>query len=278
MREDRLAEAREGCNTDATDALEHDAGSPMMRPMATLALPPPFEALAAGRGDAFEAARRAAREGAGAGLLAFADGRRDALDAAVVCEPETALARAWPAALAAALAMADALGAEGPPNLPVTFAWPDRILVNGALVGGVRAAAPEGAAPEAAPPWLLLGVGVRLRHPAGWGEPGLRPDRTALAEEGFEAPDPAALAEGFARHLLFWLDRWVEGGTEPIARHWLARRAPEDGGAALDPATGDLVAPGGARRALAEALRRPSWRLDEEAPAALRERPQGRPS
>ena len=232
-----------------------------MMPLANPCFPPAFEPRAAGRADALEAACRAAREGAEAGCLVWADERPGLLDVAVVCEPEMALARAWPAALAAALALADALGALGPPNVPVTFGWPDRVAVNGALVGGVRAAAPEGAPPDAMPAWLVLGAGVRIRQPEGWGEPGLRPELTSLVEEGFEALEPAALAEAFARHLLFWLDRWG-AAPEEVARRWAARRAEGDGGGAFDPASGDLLGLGG-RRTLAQALRSPGWTLRE---------------
>ena len=50
-----------------------------------------------------------------------------------------------PVALVAVVAMGDAIGALAPPVVAVTNAWPDRIEVNGALVGGAALHALPGA-------------------------------------------------------------------------------------------------------------------------------------
>ncbi|MGQ9370336.1 biotin/lipoate--protein ligase family protein [Azospirillum sp. ST 5-10] len=230
--------------------------APAVARVAAPVLPPPFEPVGCEPGeDAFRRALAEAGAGAGAGRLVWGAGP-DRLDVAVVLEPDTDLRGAVRAALAAQVAMAEALAALGPPHKPVSVRWPDGLAVDGAAVGRVRAGWPPRAGADAAPDrlpdwlpdWLVVGVTLRLRHDGG--EPGLEPERTALAEEGFGDLAAADLVEAFARHLLHGLHRWEEEGFAPLARHWLARR---DGDGALDPATGDRLA-GTERHGLLAAL------------------------
>lgn len=241
-----------------------------MEPLAALTaprFPPAFDAVAVGRSDAFRSALEAAQGGAGAGTLVFAQ-HPDFFDVAVVFEPEMVLRQSWPAALVTMLAISNALGALGPDNIPVNFTWPDRVEVNGGLVGGVRVAAAPGTGEDAVPAWLVAGVTLRMRYPETVDAPGRQPDRTALHEEGFGEVGAGELLESFAHHLLYWVHQWVEVGPEAVAVHWLSHLAPEAGGGArlgLDPATGDLLRQVSGtleREALARALAAPSWSLD----------------
>ncbi|TDH59997.1 hypothetical protein E2C06_24635 [Dankookia rubra] len=193
-------------------------------------------------GDAMARAMALAPE-RGAGTLAWVRSAGRA-EAAMVLEPELPLAAARLAFLAACNALADALAAEGPPEIPVEFAWPGRLRVNGAACGAVRLAAPPGCAEEEVPAWLVLGMEARiaLTLPV---EPGERPDLTGLAEEGWEGLSAAELTAGWARHLMASLDDWQARGPRRLSENFLARLADErevpGQRRGIDPATGDLV-------------------------------------
>jgi BirA family transcriptional regulator, biotin operon repressor / biotin---[acetyl-CoA-carboxylase] ligase len=192
----------------------------------------------------------------GAGTLAWVRSAAR-IEAAVVLEPEQTLAAARPALFAATSALADALAAFGPPEVPLTFRWPAEVIVNGGWVGKARIAWPEGCAEDAVPGWIVVGVEARLIFPKGW-EPGLGLAQTALAEEGWDMEEASAaeLTAGWARHLMAGLAEWqradATGGFRRMAERFLARLErdePGEGGKrGLDPATGDLVVERDGRR------------------------------
>ncbi|WP_375262156.1 biotin/lipoate--protein ligase family protein [Palleronia sp.] len=232
--------------------------------MTELLLPPAFEPVFV-RTDPFAAAVRDVEGELDQGNFFWSESS-SLFDAALVLAPEFPVPRMWPARCATMLAVAEALGALGPPTVEVTFSWPDRIMVNGATVGGVRLALPRDAEPEAVPDWLVIGLTLRLRYPAGTA-PGLWPDQTALTEEGFEDATPRELAEAFGRSLLYWLHQWTEVGPERVATHWLAYLDPAGTTkSSLDLATGDLLRSAldgnAVRDPLPPAGDPPGWSLD----------------
>jgi BirA family transcriptional regulator, biotin operon repressor / biotin---[acetyl-CoA-carboxylase] ligase len=210
-----------------------------------------------GAGDALAHAVKLAPDH-GAGTLVWARSAAR-IEAAVVLEPEQPLRAARPALFAAASALADALAAFGPPEVPLTFGWPGTVFVNGGQAGAVRLAAPPGAEEET-PAWIAVGVEARLAFPRGW-EPGQGLHQTALEEEGWDltqASNPE-LTAAWARHLMAGLDEWQARGFRRLAERYLARLEGAEAGVkrGLDPATGDLILDrDGARtrRSLAEAL------------------------
>jgi biotin-(acetyl-CoA carboxylase) ligase len=199
-------------------------------------------------GDAMSRAVAAAPEhGAGTLVWVRSAGR---IEVAVVLEPEQPLAAARAAIYAAASALGDALAAFGPPEVPLTFRWPDLVFVNGGQIGQVRIAWPDGTAEDAVPDWLVVGAEARLSFPRGW-EPGHGLVQTALAEEGWDLEEASAaeLTAAWARHLMAGLAEWQRndptGGFRRLAERALARTEKDermgDGKRGLDPATGDLV-------------------------------------
>lgn len=193
-------------------------------------------------GDAMARAVALAAE-RGAGTLAWVRSAGRA-EAAVVLEPEMPLAAARLAFLAAANALADALAADGPPEIPVEFAWPGTLRVNGAACGLLRLAAPPGCVEAEIPAWLVVGMEARISLTQRQ-EPGETPDRTGLAEEGWEGLTAAELTAGWARHLMAGLDDWQAKGPRRLSEHFLARlidaRDVPGQRRGIDPATGDLV-------------------------------------
>jgi BirA family biotin operon repressor/biotin-[acetyl-CoA-carboxylase] ligase len=241
-------------------------------------LPPIYRGVGIARGGAFaHALDRVAGGDVEAGTLVWTR-RADRLDCAVVLEPDQPLAASLPVVYVALLGLSDALGALGPPNIPVTFGWPDRIEVNGATVGGVRLAVAEArGAADAIPDWMVLGVSVQVHGFPDDDSPGLRADRTALHEEGFGEVEALPLLESFSRHFLAWMNTWQDDGFDQVCAAWVARAADYDGEVALTVAGEELTGiftgidgvgglllgmRDGVRRVpLEAALREPSWGL-----------------
>jgi biotin-(acetyl-CoA carboxylase) ligase len=225
-----------------------------------LDLPPPFRLVALREiGDAVaHASAHAAKLGAGA--LVFV-GRFDLAEFAVVLEPEQPLAVARLACYAGMVALGDTLAALAPPEKPIAFGWPDRIYVDGGLVGGGRLIWPDGVDEDRVPDWLVFGAAIRTVFVDR--EAAMLSPATALAEEGFSDAGPERVAEGFARHLMVAIDRWQERGFAAIAGEFRARMTGEAGIDCAIDESGDLrVRRAGvpaARRALATALMAPSW-------------------
>jgi hypothetical protein len=191
-------------------------------------------------GDAMaEAVRLAPVQGAG--TLAWV-GAYARAEAALVLEPELPLAEARLALLAGCTALADALAADAPTEIPGPFRGSATRLVTGAECCRLALTAPSGAAADAVPDWLVLGMEIALQ-PRESAEPGLAPDRTTLAEEGWEAPDAALLTAAWARHLMAGLDDWQARGPRRLCEHFLARLAGHAGRRGIDPKTGDLLLP-----------------------------------
>ncbi|GEP12182.1 biotin/lipoate--protein ligase family protein [Methylobacterium gnaphalii] len=195
----------------------HDAG------LACLLLPPGFSARLAERspGAHLEACRLAAAGQAEPATLVI--GRRDDLiEFSVVLAPDEPLASARRAFFAGMVALGDAVGAYGPPEMPVTFDWDGSLNFNGARLGGGRLGWPEGCAEEDDPDWLVFSAAL-IGSKAAFGDPGHTPESTALDEEGFGGGLRMALIESFARHLTKAFEVWREDGFERIAAIYLSR-------------------------------------------------------
>jgi biotin-(acetyl-CoA carboxylase) ligase len=204
-------------------------------------LPSVFTPVALREGGDTMARAMALAPAQGAGTLLWF-GTAACAEAALVLEPELPLAAARLVLLAGANALADALSHGSPAEIPVQFGWPGKILVNGAACGALALAAPPGVLPAAVPDWLVIGLSVALA-PSGVdpAEPGLTPDRTTLAEEGWDAHDGAVLIAAWARHLMAGLDDWQAHGPKRLCETYLARLVAPAGARGIDPAGGDLL-------------------------------------
>ena len=188
-------------------------------------LPPIYavKALRAGR-DAFVEAVGRAKAGDPAGIFLWAR-RSDCIDLAVVLEPDHPRAQSVPVCLVAMVAMLDALGGVIEPSVGVTFGWPDRIDVNGALVGGLRLGVAPCAAADDVPDWMVIGITIAVSGDLSDDSPGLKPDRTTLFDEGCGPVDIIDFLERFGRYLLHWMNRWQEDGLDPVRHAWLGRES-----------------------------------------------------
>lgn len=166
------------------------------------------------------AAAAGAPDGVAAGTLFWSD-RDDALDAALALAPENALGDAMAMVFAVANGLGDAIGALTPPEVALTWEWPDIVKVNGARCGTVRAEA-AGRDPEATSPWLVVGVTIQIAARSD-AEPGRDPSVTALIEEGCADLTRQRLLESWSRHSLVWINRWLDDGFRPLHDAWVAR-------------------------------------------------------
>ena len=196
--------------------------------------------------DPFLRARFAAAHGAPDGALYWSR-REDRMACALVLRPEGPAADSLPAALVAMLALGDAVSALAAPGVDLQLGWPDRLIVNGATAGRLRADWEEG--------WIVLGLTVSVMLDPDH-EPGRTPDRTTLHDEGCGEITAAGLLESFSRHFLHWLDRWQEEGFGAVRSAWRARageRAGLDDRGDLPPEPGEA----GRMLSLAAALKAP---------------------
>ncbi|BAT60395.1 hypothetical protein GJW-30_1_02932 [Variibacter gotjawalensis] len=227
-----------------------------------LVLPPPFSpVMLREAGDAF--AHACAIAGPDQAAVLVWVGRFDAVEFALILEPEETLAQARRAFYAGMVALGDALAVHAPPEKPIHYGWPDAIMVDGGVVGGGRFAWPSGAGEQDVPDWLVFGASVRTVT-MGAGEPGLLPFSTALEEEGFDGLETGALIESFSRHFMTALEVWREDGFAELGKQYLARLPAASGVRREFADNGDLVELGILKkdrdiRGLAEALRLPTW-------------------
>lgn len=164
-----------------------------------LDLPPPYALLTPASGAAFDhAVAQAAR---GAGTLVWVP-HPLVIDLAVVLEPAEPLAVARQVLFAGLLAAGEALAAICPPEKPIAFAWPDRLLYDTAPLGQARLASRGTDVPD----WLVLGLHLDLSGEDGFGD--------------FDSGDYVAM---FARHLMLVLDTWQTAGPAPVVARFAAR-------------------------------------------------------
>jgi biotin-(acetyl-CoA carboxylase) ligase len=171
--------------------------------------------------DPFDRALSVAAD-AEAGTLLWSIGQ-DACECAVVLAPEQSLEKSLPVVLVAMLGLGDALGSLAPPVVAVTFGWPDRLEVNGGVIGGVRMARAPTDAPIAVPDWMVIGFGVAMRGSWAGEDPGDHVLRTTLADEGCGEIQTLDLLEALSRHFLAWMNRWQADGVGPIQQAWMSR-------------------------------------------------------
>jgi BirA family biotin operon repressor/biotin-[acetyl-CoA-carboxylase] ligase len=168
----------------------------------------------------FEIAIERAREGTDAGLIVHRI-RPDLLSAAIVLAPEDPLENAMAMIFAAANGFADAFGALAPSEVAAQFDWPGGIRINGAKCGRFRAAASTHD-PSAIADWLVIGLELPF-FAAADDEPGSAPDRTTLWDEGCGEIEPRQLLESWSRHMLVWINTWLDEGMPRLHGDWRGR-------------------------------------------------------
>ncbi|MBP2312404.1 biotin--[acetyl-CoA-carboxylase] ligase [Azospirillum soli] len=199
---------------------------------ARLRLPPGFRVEAfASVGSTNDEAKALARSGAAEGTIVWAKrqeagrGRRGRawtspegnLYTSTVLRPGRPPAEAAQISFVAALAIAETAAAVLPETADIRCKWPNDVLVNGRKLSGILLESEAG--PDGGLAWLVLGVGINLRHfPEG-----TEFAATSLIAEGAPAMQPAGLLEVYAEQLATWYARWLEHGFALVRSAWMAR-------------------------------------------------------
>lgn len=194
-------------------------------------LPPAYRLVALKEIDSTNAeAKRRAAEGAEDGTLVWARrqtggyGRQGRgwssetgnLFLSLVVRPDCPLQTASQFSFITAVALGDAFGSVAPPMVEVNYKWPNDVLLNGRKAAGILLES-KGAAGRNLE-WLVIGVGANVSSfPTD-----TRLPATSLHFEGCPPSVSAVdLLEAFARHMLSWINIWLDGGFAPVRQAWL---------------------------------------------------------
>lgn len=208
-----------------TQAIEAEA--------ARLRLPPGFQLKAFDLvGSTNDEAKALARAGAAEGMLVWAKrqesgrGRRGRawtspegnLYSSLVLRPGRPPGEAAQVSFVAALAIADTAAEVLPDgDAEVRCKWPNDVLIRGRKLSGILLESEPAA--DGSVGWLVLGVGINLRHFPESADYAA----TSLAAEGAPALAPGALLEIYAAHIARWYGIWKSSGFGPIRKAWLGR-------------------------------------------------------
>lgn len=178
------------------------------------------------------AALAAIGEGGGEAGDIYWSTREDMAHLAVILEPDMAAGEALAMVPLAMVAAGDSIGAVGPPNLAITFGWPNQLIANGAVFGSVSMVFPGASKAQDHAQMAVLELQLRLTWPDGGGglpEPGELGGETVLHEEGCGDLDRTILIDSWSRHFLTWVDTWERDGFRPVHENWLYRAQVREG-------------------------------------------------
>jgi len=196
-----------------------------MKPLPTF---PPLltgQKLSDGKSIVKTANARAAKGALGAGDLLWSEAE-NSLEFAVVLEPEVTRERCGEMLYVMIVAFGDAAGALCPPEISITFQWPNAILMNRAMIGtcGLDISETEH---EGIPEWMVLSIKVAIRPERITDDPGKEAWRTTMWDEGCGEISRTSLLESVSRHFLNWVHTWTEEGFRSVHENFVGRLADE---------------------------------------------------
>ncbi|MEM8797385.1 MAG: biotin/lipoate--protein ligase family protein, partial [Pseudomonadota bacterium] len=171
--------------------------------------------LKTGQSPLRKAAAGARKGKFGAGDLLWVEAN-DTLEYAIILEPTVSRKKALDMVFTMMVALGDAIGALAPPEVAVTYTWPNRIRANGADIGRVEAILSDEDDADGAPRFLVVSPIIAVRPQSDDLDPGLDKDRTTLWDEGCGELTVVDLIDSSARHFMTWLNTWEEDGFTPV--------------------------------------------------------------
>ncbi len=142
---------------------------------------------------------------------------------AVVLEPEVNRARCAEMVYVAMVAFGDAAGALIPPEVAITYQWPNVIQMNDGQIGRVGLIISDGES-AGIPDWMVLGVEIQLFPDMSDMNPGENYHHTTFWDEGCGEITQTQLLESVSRHLVNVVHTWSEDGFRPIHAQWSGRQ------------------------------------------------------
>jgi BirA family transcriptional regulator, biotin operon repressor / biotin---[acetyl-CoA-carboxylase] ligase len=200
---------------------------------ATLTLPAGYRLVALERiGSTNDEAKRLARAGADTGTVVWAKeqtagrGRRGRpwvsppgnLYVSLIARPDCPPAEAAQLGFVAAVGLGEAIAELAGAALPLSYKWPNDVLLRGRKLAGILLESETGGGGGAVD-FVVIGTGVNLV---------VRPDNVeypaiSLADEGLGDIPPTALLAAFLRHYDIWAARWRDEGFAVVRAAWLRR-------------------------------------------------------
>jgi len=170
--------------------------------------------------DPLQKAISAATLGEDPGTIFYNEDNETFRVAVILC-PEETLLQSVGVTHAVMLALADSLGALGPPELAIHFEWPFGFKVNGAKCGQLQLTASTTEL-DSVPDWIAIGIQLPFIRPVQM-IAGENPNQTWLHEEGCIELNVPQIIESWSRHLLIWLNTFQDDGYMKIQGHWRAK-------------------------------------------------------
>ena len=141
---------------------------------------------------------------------------------ALVLEPEVERARCPEMLFAAMVAFGDAAGAVIPPEVAITYRWPDSILMNDGEVGSACLKISDSEI-DNIPDWMVVSLDIKVLADFSDQNPGKRAHETTMWDEGCVEITPVQLLESTSRHMLNAIHNWSEDGFKPVHEQWMGR-------------------------------------------------------
>lgn len=171
--------------------------------------------------DAVMEAARAAASGADPATMFWVD-RSDRAQCAIILRPAEPLRAAAQIVHIGMTTLGDALGATLPPLIVVGFRLPTTMLLNDAVLGGLRVCRPTNCGADEVPDWLVLAIDIGVTRFAEGSTEAADLAFTTFEDEGCMGISTGEVTGAFARYLLAWIDRWQKDGFGPIRTGWMS--------------------------------------------------------
>ena len=139
------------------------------------------------------------------------------LYSSVVLRPDSTPLEGAQVSFVAALAVSDVARQVLPAAAAIACKWPNDVIVNGHKISGVLL---ESAATAGRLEWLVLGVGINVRHHPGL--TGAYPS-SALVGEGATELEVDRVVVHYLDALAAWYGRWRRDGFQAVRTAWLER-------------------------------------------------------
>ncbi len=149
------------------------------------------------------------------------------LDFALVLEPEVDRARCAEMVYVTMVAFGDAAGALIPPEVAITYQWPNVIQMNDGQIGQVDLIVSDEEV-DGIPLWMVLNLEILLTPDVADMNPGENYHRTTMWDEGCGEITRTEILESTSRHLVNVIHTWSEDGFKPVHELWQGRLSKEE--------------------------------------------------